>query len=449
MKKVNVPAAGNFVLQVPIADELLARANYKTGEEFTHMAYTAVTCEPSDFASRYNLRQNRLRGRDATKIAIVVTMYNEEECLFVKSLLAIQKNIAYLCSEDCPFGWGPDGWKAFVVVIVSDGVSKINPRVENVLGSMGLWLGKDFLRTSVNLEKVTAHVFELTSQVAVDRDFNIRDATHPSKVVPTQIIFILKQNNAKKINSHKWFFQAVCEIIHPEVVMLLDVGTKPSPTSLYELYRAFERDPNVGGACGEIKAELGRGWKKLINPLVGAQNFEYKMSNILDKPLESVFGYISVLPGAFSAYRYQALQGRPLEQYFHGENLAKEQGKVDLFSSNLYLAEDRVLCFELITKENAQWILKYVKAAQAETDVPSDLPELVSQRRRWLNGSFFAALHSIINVGDVFRSRHSAYQKMLFMIEFLYILINILFSWFQLANFYLAFYVIMSNLVSF
>ena len=37
-----------------------------------------------------------------------------------------------------------------------------------------------------------------------------------------------------------------------------------------------------------------------------------QLSHVMDKSMESVFGYISVLPGAFSAYRFRAIRGQPL-----------------------------------------------------------------------------------------------------------------------------------------
>jgi len=110
------------------------------------------------------------------------------------------------------------------------------------------------------------------------------------------------------------------------------------------------------------KIKIGPGYTKLLNPLVASQNFEYKMSNILDKSLESVFGFISVLPGAFSAYKYVALLDEspgsgPLSSYFKGEQMDNS----NIFQANNYLAEDRILCFELVSKKHEKWTLKYVK----------------------------------------------------------------------------------------
>lgn len=88
-----------------------------------------------------------------------------------------------------------------------------------------------------------------------------------------------------------------------------------------------------------------------------------------------------MLPGAFSAYRYQALLDGPdgdgpLTIYLRGERLlrggpstdgalfgwwsilwtfsdAKDQGCVE---RNRYLAEDRVLSFEIVTKRREAWL---------------------------------------------------------------------------------------------
>lgn len=426
---------GIFEIELPLAESYLKRCRFTDSREFTHLRYTAATCDANDFADQYTLRQSNFRR--LTKIAVVATMYNEDDELFCKSMSAVFENIKFLCDPNQAFNWGKDGWKNIVVVIVSDGRTKINKRVLTVLGCMGIYMD-NMTKSSVNGTDVTAHIFECTTQVCVGTDLMCSELQ--DQYVPVQTIFLLKEKNAKKINSHRWFFNAVCKLLNPEITILLDIGTRPTKQSFFHLYRAFTREgcENVGGACGEIAAELGSYQKKaLMNPLVATQNFEYKMSNILDKPLESMFGYISVLPGAFSAYRYKALQGVPLDLYFKGETM---HGGADLFSANMYLAEDRILCFELVTKRGESWVLRYVKSAKAETDVPDSLPELISQRRRWLNGSFFAAVHALMNFRYIARSGHTQKQKIALYIEFFYIAVNMAFSWFSIANFYLSFY---------
>lgn len=362
---------GELILECKIPTILYSFLPRRDEVEFTHMRYTAVTCDPDDFVNRgYKLRQNIGSTLRETELFICVTMYNEDEIDFTRTMHAIMRNITHFCSRSKSRTWGKDGWQKIVVCIVSDGRRKVHPRTLDALAAMGIYQD-GIAKNLVNQREVTAHVYEYTTQVSLDADLKFKGAE--KGIVPCQMIFCLKEKNQKKLNSHRWFFNAFGRALSPNVCILLDVGTKPGSHSLYHLWKAFDTDSNVAGACGEIKAGKGKGWLGLLNPLVASQNFEYKMSNILDKPLESVFGYITVLPGALSAYRYHALQNDhtghgPLSQYFKGETLAGQDA--DVFTANMYLAEDRILCWELVAKRSERWILKYVKSATGETDVP-------------------------------------------------------------------------------
>ncbi|KAG7099805.1 Chitin synthase, class 2 [Marasmius oreades] len=435
---------GNLVIDLPVPSHIVPGGK-QSSEEMTKLRYTAATCDPDDFmASRYSLRQY-LWGRQ-TELFIVMTMYNEDEVLFVKTMNAVIKNIAHLCSRSRSKMWGPEGWKKVVVCVVSDGRSKVNKRTLQVLSLMGCFQ-EGVMKDEVAGKDVTAHIFEYTSSVIVTETGEVSQGS-----CPVQVLFCLKEQNKKKLNSHRWFFNAFGPLIKPNVCVLLDVGTKPTGTSIYELWKCFDKHSNVGGACGEICVDTGRGCSLLLtSPLAASQNFEYKISNILDKPLESVFGYISVLPGAFSAYRYKALSNGPdgkgpLASYFKGEAMhGGGANGAGLFERNMYLAEDRILCFEIVTKKREAWVLKYVKSAKASTDVPTTVPEFISQRRRWLNGSMFASVHATVFFFRIFTSGHNIFRQFVLFLEFLYNAIQLLFSWTSLANFYLAFFFLVSS----
>ena len=133
------------------------------------------------------------------------------------------------------------------------------------------------------------------------------------------------------------------------------------------------------------------------------------------------------MPGAFSAYRMKALQpdekedSELLRAYFKsleentrdlpkvnysackatlkvilpdflynccfGKDLDKINEETLLYDSNVYLAEDRTLCMGI--HQNG-YDLEYLPDAHAWVDPIKHLHGLLGQRKRWINGSFFA-----------------------------------------------------------
>lgn len=430
-------------LDNPIPRGLLNTLPRRDSPEFTEMRYTACTVDPDSFLEEgYSLRFAEVNRE--CQIVVCITMYNEDKFALARTLDSIMKNVSHLCHRNKSQVWGPDGWKKVSVILVSDGRAKVNQGALDYLAALGVYQ-EDMAKASVNGDPVKAHIFELTTQISINSDLE-----YVSKdIVPVQLVFCLKEENKKKINSHRWLFNAFCPVLQPQVVILVDVGTRLNNTAIYHLWKVFDNDSNVAGAAGQIKTMKGKYGKKLLNPLVASQNFEYKISNILDKPLESFFGYISVLPGALSAYRYRALQNHedgtgPLNSYFLGET--QEGRDHDVFTANMYLAEDRILCWELVAKRDAKWVLKYVKEATGETDVPEDVPEFISQRRRWLNGAMFAALYAQLHFYQIWKTKHSFFRQIVFQIEFFYQFVQMLFSWFSIANFVLTFYYLAGSL---
>jgi chitin synthase len=93
-----------------------------------------------------------------------------------------------------------------VVCIIADGRKKVHQRVLDCLTLLGVYQEGGHMKNKVNEKEVTAHVFEYTTSFALDANLTFK---FPDKgIVPCQIIFCMKEKNQKKINSHRWGFNA-------------------------------------------------------------------------------------------------------------------------------------------------------------------------------------------------------------------------------------------------
>ena len=77
---------GNLVLDMQ-APSFIVPKGLEDSEEMTKLRYTAATCDPDEFMrKKYSLRPY-LYGRH-TELFIVMTMYNEDEVLFTRTMNA-------------------------------------------------------------------------------------------------------------------------------------------------------------------------------------------------------------------------------------------------------------------------------------------------------------------------------------------------------------------------
>jgi chitin synthase len=123
---------------------------------------------------------------------------------------------------------------------------------------------------------------------------------------------------------------------------MLDIGTRPEKHSFYKLYKYMIKHNNCGGCCGEIEVDFSQdhGFESSYF-IKAAQFFEYKMGHSPDKANESYFGFNSVLPGAYSMFRWKAIKGGPLDEFFKNIN---RNDNPSCAEANEFLAEDRVMC---------------------------------------------------------------------------------------------------------
>src|SRR5438477_5626065 len=143
----------------------------------------------------------------------------------------------------CSCRWQEEVSFSFSVVLTYS----INQRTLSALGLMGAYQD-GYAKNTVPSEEpgedevpVTAHIFEYTTQITIDKSpdsesLRIRYRSHVFRLLihrpaandepPCQIIFCLKEKNQKKLNSHRWFFQAFGPILQPNICILLDAGTK-------------------------------------------------------------------------------------------------------------------------------------------------------------------------------------------------------------------------------
>lgn len=377
------------------------------------------------------------------KLVICITLYNESQESLLISLYSISKSIEYLYRK---IG---DRYKV-TVSIVADGIEKLSITTLKLLDALGIIEDRqDYYNFGVSIYDnwvKTDAIERFFNETYLNRDFDNKwitsflcDSSKDSEIVVLEncefrILLIIKEENKGKLDSHWWFFKVICEKLNPYYCFQLDCGTVPGYESLYHFWKYLEKNRNVGAAASRVQVPTPL---KPYNMLQTWQYGDFAAQKLFDWPAEIISGYLTVLPGQFCVFRWKAISSNdekaitgkagnlsPLDNYFRGLTT------LGPFESNMFLAEDRILGYEIISRKDNGWQLAYVPEVVAITDTCDTLTELFHQRRRWINSSFACNLWLIFKIFNYLKESGANFkQKVHTIFSIPWLVANCLIQW--------------------
>jgi chitin synthase len=157
-------------------------------------------------------------------------------------------------------------------------------------------------------------------------------------------------------------------------------------------------------------------------------------------------GYLPVLPGPCTVLRisdigYSRDGETPITHYFNTINVPMEQSNIVL--ENVKLAEDRIPSYSIITHNREKVYSTWVNGAIFKSQSEVTIKDLLFQRRRWINGSFYCTVWNLfVNPEYIWKSNMGIIKRIfiLFMLllQFLNNIFSVLFTAFITISLYFS-----------
>jgi chitin synthase len=314
--------------------------------------------------------------RDATPLdAFCVTLYNEEWPELRQTIESV-----IVASERARASQA----NRFVICIVADGVDHLSASTRAGLENSGL-----LTESALRFQHSAVHVSEHRT-----RDLLARLATPPDPTIPAgpvHFIVFLKDENRGKLDSHRIFFESICDRLSPRYCYQLDAGSTFAPDAVGRLLGTLASEPQLAGLAPRVTPPVPAASTSILESWQ-YYDFAYRQAVLL--PVESALDLLGVMPGQACVFRWNALRHKrtpttgtdPVSAYLYG--IASGSPLRPL----LYLSEDRVIGGAILLDPVDDWRLRFVPESVAYTDACADFGQLLRQRRRWTNSAMLCRL---------------------------------------------------------